>query len=131
MIDPVAPWASGFLYATSALFLFVYALPILFMPLRWARWFRWQVDARDEDNHLLLYFARCLGAVALALVGCFAAIAPRASQHGRFFDLIVVVGVLLAGVHVWGAVRKQQPWTETAEIGLYAGAALAAWLLHP
>ena len=40
-----------------------------------------------------------------------------------------VAGFLLGAVHIWGALRREQPWTETAEIPLYVGlGALALWI---
>ena len=128
MIDPVAPAASWFLWLTAALFLVVYALPLLLCPFAWARVFLWKVNDQDE---LALYFGRCLGAVALAIVIVLARVAPTASVHGIIFDLVGLAGALLAAVHVYGALRRQQPWTETVEIVLYVGAAVAAWVLHP
>jgi hypothetical protein len=47
------------------------------------------------------------------------------------FRLIQIIGALMTGVHVWGAVRREQPWTETAEIPLYAGLAVLAWVAQP
>ena len=128
MIDQAAPMASGFLWLLSLLFLVCFAVPLLFAPLAWARVFRWKVESAD---HLTLYFGRCLGAVALAIVVCCARSAPRASAFPVVFDLIILAGGLLAGVHIWGALRRQQPWTETVEIVLYLGAAAAAWVLRP
>ncbi len=128
MIDPAAPAASWFLWTLAGVFLICFALPLLLAPIAWARVFRWPQPAAD---HLTLYFGRCLGAVALAIVAiCFRA-APRASAHALLFELLAAAGALLALVHVWGAIRKQQPWTETVEIVLYAGAAAAAWALRP
>ncbi len=128
MIDPVAPMASGFLWGMGLLFGACFALPLLLAPMAWARLFRWRVEGED---HLTLYFGRCLGAVAAAIVVACLRAAPQASRAGALFDLIIVAGGLLAGVHVWGAIRRQQPWTETAEIALYVGATVAALLLHP
>jgi hypothetical protein len=124
-MPPTDPVASAFLLVTGVGFLLVYGLPLLLVPRRWARWFRWRV----EDGPLCDYFARCLGAVAVAItVSCLrAAAAPE--RHADLFELIGVAAVLLAAVHVRGALRRAQPWTEDAEILLYAAvAALAFWL---
>jgi hypothetical protein len=82
---------------------------------------------RDDD--LTVYLARCLGGVACGIIATLYAAAPRPAQHVDLFGLIANVGVILTLVHVWGAIVRRQPWTETAEIALYAtvtGAAL--WL---
>jgi hypothetical protein len=128
MVDTNAPAASWFLWVTAAFFLVCFALPLLFAPIAWARAFLWKSPSQDP---LTLYFGRCLGAVALAIVGCCFRAAPRASTHPILFELLGAAGVLLALVHAWGALKRQQPWTETVEIALYGGAAAAAFLLHP
>jgi hypothetical protein len=128
MIDPAAPMASVFLWLLALVFTLGFALPLLVAPLAWARMFQWRVVAADE---LTIYLGRSLGAVALAIMICVVRAAPHASGAPALFDLIILAGILLALVHVWGALRRTQPWTETAEIGLYVAAAIAAWQLHP
>ncbi len=126
MIDPALPAASWFLWSLGSLFLVGFALPLLFAPLRWARIFLWRVPA---DDALTVYFGRCVGAVAVALCAACLRAAPHASAHPLLFELVAAAALLLAGVHIVGALERRQPWTETAEIALYAVAAIAAcWL---
>jgi hypothetical protein len=126
VIDPSRAEASWFLIVAGTAFLFAFALPILFAPLAWAKAFKWNVIGEDP---LLLYFARCLGGVAVAICAIAIRAAPMPKENAVLFDLFVAVGAILTGVHVYGAVKKQQPWTETAEIALYAGVvAIAAWI---
>jgi len=121
------PLASWFLLIAGLVFTFAFALPLLFVPLRWAQLFRWKLPAETD---LTVYFARCLGAVAVALVGaCFLAV-PHPEQHLLLFDLVTIAGAMLAGVHAWGAIARTQPWTETLEIALYAGITVATHLLR-
>ena len=127
MIDPTHPLASWFLWAAAALFLAVYAVPILVAPLWWARRFRWTMP---EHTHLAVYFGRCLGALAVAVVVLCIRAAPHPQEHTTVFELLVVAGSLLTGVHVWGAVRRQQPWTETAEIALYGLLTIVAYVIY-
>ncbi len=126
MIDSNHVLASYFLWAAGGLFLVVFALPILFAPLAWAKVFQWKLPERTE---LTVYFGRCLGAVATAVVVvCFRA-APRPQENKLLFELILVAAVLLTAIHIWGAIRREQPWTETVEIALYGGLALlTAWI---
>ena len=42
----------------------VFALPIFFVPLAWARVFRWRIP---QDTDLAVYFGRCLGAFILVI----------------------------------------------------------------
>jgi hypothetical protein len=119
-------FARVFLLTAASLFLVGYALPLLFAPLAWARHLRWSIPDRTE---LTVYFGRCLGGVATAIVTmCFVA-AVHPEKHVVLFDVIALAGAIMTGVHVWGWWRRAQPWTETLEIPLYAalaGIAIAA-----
>jgi hypothetical protein len=127
MIDPSAPAASWFLWILAVSFLVVFALPLLLAPLWWARRFQWRVAAPDD---LALYFGRCLGAVAVAVVFATMRAAPRPRDHLAVLEIIIVTAALLTGVHVWGAVRRRQPWTETVEIALYAGVTVGTFVVY-
>jgi hypothetical protein len=126
MIDSSARAASWFLWIAPAGFLIFFAIPLMLWPLTWARWFRWRTEGAD---HLTIYFGRCLGALGMVLVAaCFRA-APSPRAHPIVLEILAAAGLLLAGVHAYGALRRIQPWTEDVEIVLYAlvgGAAL--WL---
>lgn len=125
MIDASAPAASWFLWILGATFLVAYALPLFLVPLRWAKLFGWRVT-RDP---LTIYFGRCLGGVAIANCVISMRLAPTISAHPHWLEFIAVSGGLLALAHVIGALEGEQPWLETAEIVLFAGAAAAAaWL---
>ena len=131
MIDPERPLASWFLLTSATFFLVVFALPLLFAPLRWARWFRWKLPEQLETSHLHLtvYFARCLGAVALSVIVITFRSAGDPRGHRILFDLIALLSGLMVLVHAWGAIRRTQPWTEHVEIVLYAAVAAAAiWI---
>jgi hypothetical protein len=121
--------ARVFLLTLVSVFACVYAIPILFFPKAWARMFRW--DVTHADDPLALYFARCLGAVAVGIVALVGRAALDPTAHREMFDLIFLVALLLTGVHVVGAIQKKQPWTETAEIVLYAATAIGALVLRP
>ena len=120
--------SSLFLLAASSIGLLVFALPLLLSPLRWARRLRWRLP---EDTDLTVYLGRSLGAVATALSvgGLLAARDPR--RHRIVFAMAAVAGSLLTGVHLWGAIQKKQPWTETAEIPFWAAVAAGAAASYP
>lgn len=127
MIDPSHAAASWFLWIGGTAFLVAYAVPLLLWPMRWARWFLWELPERTE---LAIYLGRCLGALALVLVGaCFRA-ASRPAQHPMVFEIIVGASALLTLVHLWGAIRKTQPWTETVEVLLYAAVTAGAYWVY-
>ncbi len=128
MIDADHPLASWYLVASGALFLVLYALPLLFAPLAWARAFRWELPT-GGGVHLTVYLGRCLGAVAVAVIALAFRAAPDPAAHRDVFHLIAAIGVLMTAIHAWGAFRRTQPWTEDVEILLYASVAgTAAWV---
>ena len=126
MIDSSAPAASWFLWILGSTFLLGYALPLVVAPLWWARVFRWSVERRDP---LTVYFGRCVGAIGVGICVVALRAAPEAGSNPTFFEFIAVAGALLAGVHLVGAIEREQPWTETSEIFVFGGsAAFAAWV---
>ena len=126
MIDPTHQMASLFLWAGGLLFLLVFGLPLLLAPLAWARRFLWRLPDQQE---LTVYLGRCLGGVTVGLVMVSWRAAPRPAEHPLVFELIIIVCGLMTLVHLWGAIRRVQPWTENVEIALYAAVTLfAGWL---
>jgi hypothetical protein len=126
MISATHPAASWFLLASGAGFLLLYGLPLTFFPLRWARWFRWILPG---ESALTVYFGRCVGVLAVAIIIVSLGAVPHPERFPVLFELIAWIGALMTALHVYGAIRRVQPWTETAEIALYAVlAVLAAWL---
>ena len=127
LINPDHPLASWFLLVVTVVFSALYALPLLFMPLRWARWFRWKLP--EGNPELTVYFGRCLGGLALALIVTVLRAVPDPKAHLAFFDLTYLVCGTMTVIHLWGAVERSQPWPEHVEILTYGAAAgFAAWL---
>jgi len=126
MIDSGARAASWFLWIAPGAFLIFYAIPLLLWPLTWARWFRWRTEGAE---HLAIYLGRCTGALALVVIAaCFRA-APSPRTYSIVLEMLAAAGLLLTGVHLYGALRRMQPWTEDAEIVLYAAVGgVALWL---
>ena len=120
--------SSLFLLVASSVGLLAFALPLLLSPLRWARRLRWRLP---EDTDLTVYLGRSLGALATAVsvFGLVAARDPR--RHRIVFSMTAVAGSLLTGVHVWGAIQKKQPWTETAEILFWGAMTAGAVATYP
>ena len=117
-----------FLITVAAVFIPVFALPLFIDPIWWADRFGWDTDGAGD---LTRYLGRCLGAVALAI----AVIALRAASdppaHRWLFDLLALSALLLAIVHLRGAIEDSQPLVEHLETVMYAGFAVAAWLCRP
>jgi hypothetical protein len=57
-------------------------VPLALFPLRWARWFLWKVPAETD---LAVYFGRCVGVLALAII----IVAFRAVPHPERFPVEV------------------------------------------
>jgi hypothetical protein len=128
MIGLYAEHASSFLRVVSLLTLVAFAIPISVAPLHWARVLRWPADTQPQ---LALYFGRCLGVVALVLVGAGWQAAANPALQPFYFNILIGSTGLLALVHVVGALQKVQPWTETAEIPFWGGLVLLALLFYP
>jgi hypothetical protein len=128
LIDPRHPLASWFLLVSGLSFLGAYALPLLLCPLRWARCLRWTLPEGSVD--LTIYLGRCVGGLALAVIVATLRAVSDPEAHRAIFDLIGCIGAIMVGIHVYGALRHVQPWTETAEIGLYACLACLAFALR-
>jgi len=120
--------SSVFLAAAGSTGLAAFGIPLFLSPLGWARTLRWRVPA---DTDLTVYLGRSLGAVAVALGAGALRAARRPEEHPVMFDVAFMTGALLAAVHVWGALLRRQPWTETAEIGFWSAMAAGALLTYP
>ncbi|MCP3137376.1 hypothetical protein [Pyxidicoccus xibeiensis] len=129
MISAQHPLASWFLVVSTLSFLAVFGLPLLLCPLKWARVFGWKIPEGNTD--LTVYFARCLGGVATAIILTLVQYIPDPDSQPALFDLIALVCGAMVVVHVWGALRKAQPPLETLEIFFYAAVcAVAVWIRH-
>ena len=127
MISPDYPLASWFLLISAVVFILVIALPLLFVPLTWARWFGWKLPEGGKD--LTVYFGRCLGATALAIIIAVAHGIPDPKSHHLLFDLVSMTSGLMIGIHVWGWIRKTQPLSETVEIAVWVVVfAMSVWI---
>ncbi len=105
-----------FLYVAAAAMLISFGLPLLVAPVGWARVFRWTVP---NEQRLVVFMGRSMG-VFIALMSIFAIQATRVpAAKPFFFDMMLFTFAAMLVLHVLGAIRKTQPVTETAEIGLW------------
>jgi hypothetical protein len=120
--------ARRFLLAVSLVFLPIFAIPLLLHPYAWARRFGW----RDEpETDVGRYFGRCLGALAVALMGGALAASRNPREHRSLFNVLEAAGWLLSAVHVRGMVERRQPPIENAEVVGYAAFAVLARRCRP
>jgi hypothetical protein len=120
--------ARFFLRAFAAVFLPLFALPLLVHPYGWARAFGWR---REAETDVGLYFGRCLGAVATAISVQALRASREPRRHPGFFTMTELGGWLLALVHLRGLVERRQPPIEHLEIAGYAAVALVARRVRP
>ncbi|WP_447592128.1 hypothetical protein [Aquipseudomonas campi] len=96
----------------------VFALPIFLVPLLWARLMGWKIP---EETHLAIYFGRCLGAFILIIEALMLRAALTGEALVVAFEALGAVALLMVLVHVYGAIRRIQPLSETLEILMYSG----------
>ena len=103
-------------------------LPLLIRPMAWGRRLGWTIP---EPTDFANYLGRSLGGVALALgiMGYVTAYDPW--QYRFMFDLVILIGIFLTGVHAHGFFKKTQPIIEHVEIILYAVGSVLAWYVYP
>jgi hypothetical protein len=102
-----------YLYVVAVAILIGFGIPLLFVPIQWARIFRWEIP---EQKQLAAFLGRTVGVflIVLAVFAFKAANTPAVQPF--FFDLLlwIISGSIL--IHVYGAIKKAQPITETLEI---------------
>jgi hypothetical protein len=113
MIGLWQAYSTNYLYVVAVGTLLLFGVPLLLWPLNWAKVLGWQIP---DHTHLAIYFGRCLGGVICAMGGlAFVAAASVVTQR-FFFYLIMANFTAMIVIHIYGAVKKLQPISETYEI---------------
>jgi hypothetical protein len=120
--------AQTYLLCLMSVTTLAFALPIFVAPLRWAGWFGWKIP---QETDLAVYFGRCLGAFILIVELLMLRAAVTGTGLVFTFQVLLAVAALMVVVHVWGALLRIQPISETLEIGMYSGLALLTVLFYP
>lgn len=106
-------YATAYLLVVAVGTLLLFGIPLLIMPIRWAKVLGWQIP---DHTDLAVYFGRCLGGV-ICIMGLLAFTASTSLATQKFFfNLIMGNFIVMIVVHVYGAIRKIQPVSETYEI---------------
>jgi len=128
MTGPWSDFSGPFLIGLGLSSVALLGLPLFFAPLVWARVLRWPLP---EEQRLAVYLGRCLGAVICVLAAfAYVAAADQALQP-FFFQIVIANFALMVAVHAWGALRRIQPWTETAETFVWLGLLALGLLCYP
>ncbi len=117
-----------FLIGLALTSLLLLGLPLFFAPLAWARVLGWQ---QPEERRLTVYLGRCLGAVICVLAAFAFVAAGDPALQPFFFQVVMANFGLMVAVHAWGAIRRIQPWTESAETFAWLGLLVLALLCYP
>jgi len=116
MIGIWSEYASLYLIIAGVATLLAFGLPLALVPFRWAKVFRWEIP---QQGNLAEFLGRSLGAM-LVVVAIFSLIAARIpAVQPFFFNFVLVTFAAMLCLHVYGAIRKVQPITETYEIILW------------
>jgi hypothetical protein len=128
MIGIWKSYSDSYLYIAGVSMLITFGIPLLVVPLRWARAFRWEVP---QPENLVAFLGRSMG-ILISLLAVFAfkvTYTPAAKPF--FFDLMLWLFVSMFALHVYGAIRKTQPITETVEILLWVVLFLITLCFYP
>ena len=121
-------YAGIYLVVTGVAMLAAFGIPLLVAPMAWARVMRWEVP---PPGQLVTFLGRSVGlfCCVIAAYALKAAATPPAQPF--FFELMLWVIVGMIGLHVYGAVKRVQPVTETMEIGLWVVLLLVTLAFYP
>jgi len=128
MIGIWSAHAQTFMLVFAILAMVAFVIPMIFAPMFWARMLLWNIP---EDTDLAVYSLRSLGSLGLAVL----LIAFRAAITGEglslVYELFIPFFALMVLVHLYGAIKKIQPITETLEIGFWLVLLVLALLFMP
>lgn len=128
MIGIWAEHSTTYLFTLAMTTMLFFSLPLFFQPLAWARLMRWE---QPEQTHLAIYFGRCLGAFILVIQAIMLRGALSSEHRVAAFEVLFLVFALMFVVHVYGALRRIQPLSETLEIGLWTVLLILNTLFFP
>ena len=117
-----------FLIIAGVAMMVTFGLPLLLVPMSWARVFRWEIP---QPRELVTFLGRSVGVfIIIMAIFCFIVIkTPEAKPF--FFDLILFIFVGMILLHGYGAIRGTQPITETLELILWIGLTLVTLCFYP
>lgn len=121
-------YADIYLIVAGVAMLLFFGLPLILVPMRWARVFRWDVS---QPGDLVIFLGRSVG-VFISVIALYAfKVSQTPSAMPFFYELMLWTFVGMILLHVYGAIRKTQPITETIEIGLWIILSLVTMCFYP
>ena len=120
--------SSEFLFVVGVSTLLIFGIPMAIWPIQWAKTLRWVIPIQTD---LAVYYGRCLGCVAF-VIGVFGLVASgEPTVQPFYFQFLLSCWVLMVGVHIYGALKRIQPITETYEIGFWLSLAILTLMFWP
>ena len=128
MIGIWQAYAAPYLVVVGIATLIGFGVPLLVAPMAWARIFRWEIP---PPGQLVVFLGRSLG-ISLCVLGGYAfRAAAIPAARPIYFELMLWLLVGMLALHVYGAIKRAQPITETVEIALWVILLLATLAFYP
>ena len=128
MIGVWNSYADIYLIVAGVAMLLFFGLPLILVPMRWASLFRWDVS---QPGDLVIFLGRSVG-VFISVIALYAfKVSQTPAAMPFFYELMLWTFVGMILLHVYGAIRKTQPITETIEIGLWVILSLVTLCFYP
>src|SRR4030042_4406384 len=128
MIGLWSSYADVLLICGGVAMLAAFGLPLMLAPMRWASVFRWDVS---QPGNLVIFLGRSLG-VFISVIALYAfKVSQTPTAMPFYYELMLWTFVGMILLHIYGAIRKTQPITETLEIGLWVILCLITLCFYP
>ena len=128
MIGIWSEFSQQYLIVWAVFTAIVFTIPLFCIPIIWARVLQWNIP---DDTDLAVYFGRCLGGVGLGICALALHAGITGEAIATVFNLLFVTFGLLTIAHIWGALQRIQPITETLEIIFWFGLVLLNAAFYP
>ncbi len=122
-------YADIYLIVAGVAMLLGFGIPLTLVPRQWAGIFQWEMPSNKKFT---LFLERSLG-IFIIVMSIFAFIASQSATIVMrfYFDMMLVTFIGMTILHVYGAIRKIQPKTETYEIALWVALIIVSLLFYP
>jgi cobalamin biosynthesis protein CobD/CbiB len=128
MLGLLHKYSSQYLYVLAIGTILFFGTPLLITPIRWAKLMKWEIPTSTD---LTVYFGRCLGGV-ICVMACFAILATNSILTQQyFFNFIISTFTVMTFIHIYGWIKKIQPFTETLEIFYWIALIVSSLLFYP
>ena len=122
-------YAGPYLIIAGVAMLLGFGIPLTLAPIQWARIFRWEMPSNKKFT---LFLERSIG-IFIIILSIFAFVASQSPTIVMqfYFDMMIVTFIGMIILHVYGAIRRVQPNTETLEIALWVILTIITMLFYP